>query len=150
MRRMQTYRTKGITVTFDPKMCWHSAVCLNELPAVFDVSRLRWIRPERASVEAVKATIDHCPSGALRCILGEGEAAASEPVTESPAGVSIRLSGDGPLMVEGVLELYDENDQPIEHSGRLCLCRCGATLNGPFCDGAHRGIGWKSKKEDGA
>jgi CDGSH iron-sulfur domain-containing protein 3 len=53
-------------------------------------------------------------------------------------------------MVEGILELFDENDRPIAHSGRLSLCRCGATRNPPFCDGAHRGAGWTSKKKEGA
>jgi len=39
MKRLQTNPAPGITVTFDPNVCIHSAVCLNSLPAVFDVSR---------------------------------------------------------------------------------------------------------------
>lgn len=66
MARIQTYAAPGITVTFDPEVCAHSGVCLRTLPDVFDVSRRRWIRPEAASVEAVKAAIDRCPSGALQ------------------------------------------------------------------------------------
>jgi len=146
MRRMQAYKVPGITVTFDPNLCWHSAVCLNELPVVFDVGRKRWIRPELATVEAVKTAIDHCPSGALKYVLG-GSAAPAEPIAEGAAGVSIRISSNGPLMVEGHLELFDENDRPVDHSGRLCLCRCGATQNPPFCDGTHGKIGWTPKKE---
>jgi len=145
IRRLQTYKAPGITVTFDPNLCWHSAVCLNELPDVFDVGRMRWIRPELAAVDAVRTTIDHCPSGALKYIIEAGEPAPG-PAKDGSAGVSIRLSENGPLMVEGKLELSDENDRPIEHSDRLCLCRCGATLHPPFCDGTHRSIGWKAKK----
>lgn len=144
-RRIQTYRAPGITVTFNPNLCWHSAVCLNELPDVFDVGRKRWVRPELAGMEAVKATIDHCPSGALQYTLGEG-ASAPDPIEEGIAGVSIRLSDNGPLMIEGNLELLDESDRPIQHPGRFCLCRCGATLNPPFCDGSHRAVGWTAKK----
>jgi uncharacterized Fe-S cluster protein YjdI len=65
-KRLQTYDSPGITVTFDPNLCGHSADCLNGLPAVFDVERKRWIRPEAASADEVAAQIRRCPSGALQ------------------------------------------------------------------------------------
>lgn len=76
MRKIQTYPAPGITVTFDPEVCIHSGVCLRTLPAVFDVGRKRWVRPEAASVDAVAAAIERCPSGALRYTrdAGDGEA----------------------------------------------------------------------------
>lgn len=70
-RRLQTYVTDGITVTFDPEACVHSGVCLQTLPAVFDVRRRRWVRPELASPEEVAAAIRKCPSGALQYRLPE-------------------------------------------------------------------------------
>jgi len=70
--RRQTYPATGITVTFDPEVCKHSGVCVRTLPAVFDVRKKRWIRPEAASPEDVAATIDRCPSGALK-YLRDGE-----------------------------------------------------------------------------
>ena len=45
-KRLQVYETPEITVTFDPNVCIHSGVCLMGLPAVFDVERKRWVRPE--------------------------------------------------------------------------------------------------------
>ncbi|MCO4812798.1 MAG: CDGSH iron-sulfur domain-containing protein, partial [Gammaproteobacteria bacterium] len=27
---------------------------------------------------------------------------------------------------------------------RVALCRCGASANKPFCDGAHKQVGFKS------
>jgi uncharacterized Fe-S cluster protein YjdI len=71
MKRIQTYSAPGITVTFDPNICEHSAVCLRKLPEVFDVRRQRWVRPEAATPEAVAAAIDCCPSGALGYRLGD-------------------------------------------------------------------------------
>jgi uncharacterized Fe-S cluster protein YjdI len=65
-KRLQTYETPGITVTFDPNICIHSAVCLRGLPAVFDVSRHRWVAPELATPDEVAAQIKRCPSGALQ------------------------------------------------------------------------------------
>lgn len=66
MKRIQTYTAPAITVTFDPERCEHSAVCLAALPAVFDVRRPRWVRPEAAPPAEVMEAIDRCPSGALQ------------------------------------------------------------------------------------
>jgi uncharacterized Fe-S cluster protein YjdI len=65
-RRLQVYETPDITVTFDPEVCRHSGVCVRGLPAVFDVSRRRWVRPELAPPEEVAAQVARCPSGALQ------------------------------------------------------------------------------------
>jgi len=63
---LQTYETPEITVTFDPNVCIHSGICVRGLPAVFDIKRKRWVRPELASPEEVAAQVARCPSGALQ------------------------------------------------------------------------------------
>jgi uncharacterized Fe-S cluster protein YjdI len=63
---LQVYDTSEITVTFEPDICIHSGVCVRGLPAVFDVRRKRWVRPELASAAEVAAQVDRCPSGALK------------------------------------------------------------------------------------
>lgn len=68
-KRLQVYETEGITVTFDPNICTHSAVCVRGLPLVFDVRRPDWVRPYADTVEAVAAQVDRCPSGALKYTL---------------------------------------------------------------------------------
>jgi uncharacterized Fe-S cluster protein YjdI len=65
-KRLQTYETPEIVVTFDPNACCHSGVCVRGLPAVFDVNRKRWVRPEAATAAEVAAQIERCPSGALQ------------------------------------------------------------------------------------
>jgi uncharacterized Fe-S cluster protein YjdI len=65
-KRPQTYETAGITVTFDPARCVHSGVCVRGLPAVFDVRRKHWVRPELATADEVAAQVERCPSGALQ------------------------------------------------------------------------------------
>ncbi len=64
--RLQVYESKELRVTFDPEICIHSRVCLRSLPAVFDVAKKRWIRPENASAAEVLETVSKCPSGALQ------------------------------------------------------------------------------------
>jgi uncharacterized Fe-S cluster protein YjdI len=76
-KRVQTYETEEIVVTFDPNVCTHSGVCVRGLPLVFDVRRKRWIAPEHASAEEVAAQIRRCPSGALQYRM-TGEAPETE------------------------------------------------------------------------
>jgi uncharacterized Fe-S cluster protein YjdI len=65
-KRVQVYETPEITVTFDPNVCIHSGVCLGGLPAVFDIKRKRWVRPDLAGAAQVAAQVERCPSGALQ------------------------------------------------------------------------------------
>ena len=73
-RRLQTYSTPEIQVTFDPGRCIHAAECVRGLPAVFDTGRARWIRPERATSASVAAVVARYPTGALHYRLTDGEA----------------------------------------------------------------------------
>jgi uncharacterized Fe-S cluster protein YjdI len=66
--RLQRYSSAELTVTFDPTVCTHSARCVRGLPAVFDVSRKRWIDPDAASTDAIIEQVQRCPSGALQVI----------------------------------------------------------------------------------
>lgn len=143
MKRVQSYSAPGITVTFDPGLCIHAAVCLRRLPMVFDVRRRRWIAPEADTPERIAAVIRQCPSGALQYVL-EG---AAEPADEAPAppGTTIVASRNGPLLVEGDFRLLDENGDPAGPAGRVALCRCGGTSNAPFCDGTHRTNGFRPR-----
>ena len=65
-KRLQTYETDEIVVTFDPDICRHTGVCVRGLPLVFDVRRKRWIAPESAPAAEVAAQVGRCPSGALQ------------------------------------------------------------------------------------
>ena len=49
------------------------------------------------------------------------------------ADVTIRPSKNGPLIVEGAVELFDTegNNIPLDKN-RIALCRCGASSNKPF------------------
>ena len=61
--------------------------------------------------------------------------------------LSARVIAKGPLVLMGKLEgfeLIGEDNAPIDIAGRdkLVLCRCGASVNKPFCDGTHTKIGF--------
>lgn len=72
-KRVQSYESDAIVVSFDPNLCIHSGVCIRGLPSVFDVRLKRWIRPENAPGERVADQVRHCPSGALQFRLKTGD-----------------------------------------------------------------------------
>jgi CDGSH-type Zn-finger protein len=52
---------------------------------------------------------------------------------------------NGPYIVEGDdVELYDPTGARVDTTGRprIALCRCGASVTKPFCDGTHSRIGF--------
>jgi len=53
------------------------------------------------------------------------------------------LAKDGPILVNGSIQLEDANGKTIETDETCALCRCGASKNKPFCDGTHHATGFK-------
>ena len=132
----RTYESEHIRVVWDATLCIHTAICLQRLPAVFDVTARPWINVDGADVESIAATIRACPTGALRY---EGGGVAAETPDE-PTTVDVRPNG--PLLVRGRLSLQAPGSQPREEY-RVALCRCGASENKPFCDNSHRAVGFR-------
>jgi CDGSH-type Zn-finger protein len=52
----------------------------------------------------------------------------------------ITINNNGPIRIEGDIEIVDSNGNNYDLGGReiVSLCRCGLSANKPFCDGAHR------------
>ncbi len=75
------------------------------------------------------------------------------------AQVKITCRPNGPYRVEapeGSIELLNPDGTPVDITGKTAfsLCRCGASVNKPFCDGTHSKIGFQAaeaavKKESG-
>ena len=135
-RRLQTYSTDAITVTFDPTRCIHAAECIRTAPAVFDSRRLRWIKPELGDPALIVTAVHRCPTGALSYSLPNG-------IAESPDNGELRASPNGPLYIRGETRVETEDGRLIAEGIRMALCRCGATKNAPFCDGSHREVGFR-------
>ena len=60
--------------------------------------------------------------------------------------MKIQAKDNGPLRVEGEIELVDGQGRPYGLAGRtvISLCRCGGSENKPFCDGTHNRNGFSS------
>jgi CDGSH-type Zn-finger protein len=65
------------------------------------------------------------------------------------AQVKITVRKNGPYRVEapeGVIEMVDSEGHGYDLAGKamFSLCRCGGSVKMPFCDGAHKRIGFQS------
>ncbi|MDA3823962.1 MAG: CDGSH iron-sulfur domain-containing protein [Bacteroidales bacterium] len=49
---------------------------------------------------------------------------------------------NGPLEISGNFEVFDANGEIITRQSPIFLCRCGMSLDKPFCDGAHKKSGF--------
>jgi CDGSH-type Zn-finger protein len=62
--------------------------------------------------------------------------------------VKITIKKNGPYRVEapeGSIELVDAEGNSYDLTGKpaFSLCRCGGSINKPFCDGSHSKIGFE-------
>ena len=133
---VKKYKKDELTILWEPKKCIHSAVCVKELPGVYDPKAKPWIKPENASVDQLKVQIDKCPSGALSYIKNETSNQNRNMKTE------VELMKNGPLLVKGTIEVKS-HDGTVETKEKMAaFCRCGASQNKPYCDGNHKGAGF--------
>ena len=69
------------------------------------------------------------------------------------AEVTIQVRKNGPYRIQGEITLIDHEGNPIpipEGKTVISLCRCGASVTKPFCDGTHSRIGFKGAEEAAA
>lgn len=132
---IKKYKKEDFTILWEPKKCIHSAICVKELPEVYDPKAKPWITPERASVEALKSQIDKCPSGALSYekINSKNENMKTE----------IELMKNGPLLVKGDVKIKSPDGSTVLKEKMTAFCRCGASANKPYCDGKHKAAGFE-------
>ena len=53
----------------------------------------------------------------------------------------LTVNNNGSLKIEGEFEIVDPSGNVYGLNGRelVSICRCGLSINKPFCDGSHRG-----------
>lgn len=78
------YRSERITVEWRAERCVHSANCFRALPVVFNPKRRPWVDVNAADADDIARAVLLCPSGALRFVRHDDEAAGTEtPATPS-------------------------------------------------------------------
>ena len=134
------YIGKRVTIHDNRGICAHSRHCTDNLPTVFDVSKDPWIDPFGASDQEIIDTVKKCPSGALSYTVDGVEHRDQE------REAMLTVTKDGPYEITGGIELMEQPLGEGASTEHYSLCRCGASRNKPFCDGAHLDIGFKDEK----
>jgi len=138
-KSFQIYEGKSVTISYDATRCIHVGECVRGLGQVFDTKKTPWINPDSAAVEDVVDVIKRCPTGALKFIRKDGGAA------EQPEAVNcVTVSADGPLYVQGRIQINRPDGSVLLNDTRVAFCRCGATRHPPYCDGRHEKIGFSA------
>ncbi len=61
------------------------------------------------------------------------------------ADVKIQTLRNGPYLVTGPVDIVDADGQHFKvERMTVALCRCGGSLNKPFCDGTHSRLGFQA------
>ncbi len=137
LNKSRTYSGQKITIHDNRTICAHAAECTENLPSVFQQHGHPWINPDGAEVEKLTEVIKKCPSGALSYSLNENH------YKEKDLPQEISVQKDGPYNIRGKINLNISDDLQPPNRELYSLCRCGASKNKPYCDGAHHEIGFK-------
>ena len=136
---IKEYKKEDLTVIWKPQLCIHSAVCVKELPEVYHPKEKPWIKTEMASIEELRSQIAKCPSNALSYTM-KGESKEEKPQLME---TRIEVTKNGPLLVYGNMEVIDIEGKAEKKKRTTAFCRCGASNNKPYCDGAHKLAGFE-------
>lgn len=141
--KRRDYPGKEITVHDNRKICSHAAECVNNLSSVFKLGSRLWINPDASKMNDIIDVVRRCPSGALSYSI-DGVEYRDPKEQRNP---TVTVLKNGPYHITGGIELIGEDIQFGEGASKehYTLCRCGASENKPFCDGAHK----SSKFNDG-
>jgi CDGSH-type Zn-finger protein len=127
--RREKYAGPEIVMTDDKTLCCHAGFCVREHAKAWTLVETA---SDMESRETLIGMIENCPTGRL-----EYYAPPDETPIERTLEQEVGIIKNGPLWVTGGIPIEDAEGETYEVRNRVALCRCGASANKPFCDGAH-------------
>jgi CDGSH-type Zn-finger protein/uncharacterized Fe-S cluster protein YjdI len=76
---------------------------------------------------------------------GEPETQTSTPLASRAGPLTLAPAKNGPLLVQGNLEIVSGTGRTVHRVTKTALCRCGQSANKPFCDGTHAKVGFTTE-----
>lgn len=133
---IKEYENDDLVVVWKPNTCIHSEKCFQGLSAVFNPNNRPWVTINGAESINIKNQIDACPSGALSYRL-KNEGLQSTNTEEKQV---VEVAKNGPLMFYGKINVKHHDGSETAKQKVTAFCRCGASVNKPYCDGSHKRI----------
>ncbi|MEW4924344.1 (4Fe-4S)-binding protein [Algibacter sp. 2305UL17-15] len=131
-RAKKEYTNGEVTIVWEADKCIHSGICVKGLPNVFRPKLRPWVDINAAETGALVNQVKQCPSGALSFYMND-----KDDKTEETLDTKVEVLENGPLLVYGTLNVVHKDGTEETKSKTTAFCRCGASSNKPFCDGAH-------------
>ena len=101
---------------------------------MYSTQKIRpWVNMENAGSKEIEEQVKKCPSGALDFYYNENNKEETVTVTDT----KIEVMPDGPLLVYGNIIVKNKSGEESRKSKVTAFCRCGHSLNKPYCDGSH-------------
>jgi CDGSH-type Zn-finger protein len=130
----------SLILTDAGQLCFGAGFCHSKQGSVWDLTEKSG---DSSSRKTAVLQACNCPSGRL-VVWDKKTREPIEPefrpsislVEEPGKGVS------GPIWVKGGVPIESSSGIEYEKRNRVCLCRCGASDNKPFCDGTHVPLGF--------
>lgn len=140
--RAEKIEGAGIELTDKEELCALARFCHNKKGDVWSLTENS--KDRKPKEEAIRQA---CNCSAGRLVIWDKK--TGEPI-EPKFEPSISLTEDpvkqvsGPIWLKGGVELESGDGQKYETRNRVTLCRCGKSINKPFCDGCHIRSGFKA------
>lgn len=128
----KTYQGEHVTVCWHRQLCLHAGECGRADNELFVVKRDPWCDPDEVDVNTVTEVVERCPTGALSYQRKDGHQ------EKRPSENTVHIACDGPLFLQGQLEIQGATPDMPGVKYRAALCRCGHSQNKPFCDNRHQ------------
>ncbi len=138
-KQAETMAGPGLTLADAQSLCAYARFC-DRAGSIWKLIELTG-DPGVHPVAVHEAT--HCPAGRL-VVRDPENGHAIEP--EFPPSIGLiedpAAKCSGPIWVRGGIRVESSDGTSYEVRNRVTLCRCGASQNKPFCDGAHAEAGF--------
>jgi len=133
-----------------------------EAPPIVNVVRIREDGPLAFHADlriaglgsSYRATLCRCGASKVKPLCDGSHASAGfkatgEPATQQSSDLAqrdgelvVKPTKNGPLLIEGNLEVVTGTGRTSLRTRSAALCRCGGSSNKPYCDGTHAKIGF--------
>jgi CDGSH-type Zn-finger protein/uncharacterized Fe-S cluster protein YjdI len=132
------YPGAAASVSWNGKLCIHIGECGRASGDLFVGGRKPWCQPDMSSNDEVVDVVLRCPTGALSVEFSDGS--YKETPVESN---TVHVAYNGPLFINGDLDIEGAPEDVPGLNFRAALCRCGQSKNKPYCDNSHEDAGFK-------
>ncbi len=96
----------------------------------------------RCGASAAKPYCDGSHNAQKFSASGEPPTQASGPLATRNGPLAVTQTPNGPLHVEGPVEIVSGTGRTLARLTDAWLCRCGQSANKPYCDGSHKRAGF--------